>query len=296
MTAPSAPPGRAEQADAEPSPLPELRAMALEARVALVAGPPGVGKSLWVRRLAALARDGGRRVHLLQWDVTRAAFQTPPHLARYPEVGGVTHAVIRRAVGLWARQAVGAWHEGHPGTEDLLLAEVPLVGGRLVELVQVHDDPVEALLAGPSTRAMAPVPSRAVRTHIEAARQASMAAPRNPREREDAPPDVLTASWWEIHAVAVALGLGPRTADGGERPAYDPDVVRAVYAHLLRHRQATTPSVDERFPVEGSVYDVGPVASELAATPEQVEAVYRRLESTATVAEIERVAAAWATT
>jgi hypothetical protein len=150
------------------------------------------------------------------------------------------------------------------------------------------------LLAGPTTMAMAPVPGRAVRAHIESAHRASMAAPRNAREREDAPPDVLTASWWEVHAVAVALGLGPPA--GTDRPAYDPAVVRTVYAHLLRHRHATTPAVDERFPVEGSVYDVGSVASELAATAAEVTAVYRHLEETASVAEIERVVAAWATT
>jgi hypothetical protein len=54
--------------------------------------------------------------------------------------------------------------------------------------------------------------------------------------------------------------------------------------------------VEARVDVDGSVYDVGPVASELAATADEVAATYRRLESSATVAEIERAVAAWATT
>ena len=38
----------------------------------------------------AAERRAGRRAHAIQWDVTRAAFETPEILARYPEVEGVT--------------------------------------------------------------------------------------------------------------------------------------------------------------------------------------------------------------
>ena len=74
----------------------------------------GVGKSLLVQQLALMAQAEGRHVHLLQWDVTRAAFERPEILARFPEVDGVTHAAIRQGVGTWARRAVHAWHEQVP--------------------------------------------------------------------------------------------------------------------------------------------------------------------------------------
>ena len=53
-----------------------------------------------------MAHEKGRTVHLLQWDVTRASFEMPEVLARYPEIDGVSHAMIRKAMGLWARDGV----------------------------------------------------------------------------------------------------------------------------------------------------------------------------------------------
>ena len=78
--------------------------LALNARIAVFCGIPGSGKSLILGQLARLAHDAGRPVHLLQWDVARLAFETPTVLARFPEVDGVTHAVIRRAASMWARR------------------------------------------------------------------------------------------------------------------------------------------------------------------------------------------------
>ena len=75
----------------------------------MVEGLPGVGKSLYIRELALAAHAAGRAVHLLQWDVARPAFELPGIIARYPERDGVTHAVIRKAVGQWAREAVVQW-------------------------------------------------------------------------------------------------------------------------------------------------------------------------------------------
>src|SRR3954451_10462208 len=128
-----------------------LHAAAVERRCVLFAGLPGVGKSLLLQQVSLIAHEVGRRVSLLQWDVARGPFETPEILARYPEIDGVTHAAIRKAAGLWAREAVGAWDRTHPGRSDgadVLIGEVPLVGNRLIELVQRRDDAAEALLAG----------------------------------------------------------------------------------------------------------------------------------------------------
>src|SRR6187401_1123619 len=113
-----------------------------------VAGLPGVGKSLFIRELARAAHAAGRTVHLLQWDVVRLAFASPSIDARYPERDGITHAVIRKAVGRWARAAVLRWYRAHHASTHILIGEVPIIGNRLLELVQVQDNEAEPLLAG----------------------------------------------------------------------------------------------------------------------------------------------------
>ena len=120
---------------AEDSPLfATLAALAREARLVFFAGLPGTGKSLLIRELAHLAHAQGRRIHLLQWDVARPPFEASEAGRRYPLADGVTHGVIRLAVGRWARAAVAHWHTQHPGDGDLLIGETPFIGHRLIEL------------------------------------------------------------------------------------------------------------------------------------------------------------------
>ena len=253
-----------------------LERLASDQRVVLFAGLPGTGKSLLVQQLALLAHAAGRAVHLLQWDVARAPFETAELLGRYPERDGVTHPAIRRAVGLWARGAVLQWHADHPDPEHLLIGEVPLLGERLSALAEVRPDAAEPLLAGTATRFVIPVPSGAVRRHIEAARERSFASPAHEREAADAPLSVLRALWRELHDLGVGLGAAA-AAPAGDIP-YDPAVYATVYEHLLRHRLHETLRLDEILPVGGSVYDLDVAAGELAATPEEVAATMRRVQ------------------
>src|SRR5262245_46311135 len=83
-------------------------------RMVLFAGLPGTGKSLLSHQLAHLAVAHGRTVHLLQWDVARPVFEASTAGRPYPPVDGVTQAVLRKAAGLWSRQAVATWSERHP--------------------------------------------------------------------------------------------------------------------------------------------------------------------------------------
>src|SRR4051812_33410477 len=108
-----------------------LAGAARQRRCVFFAGLPGVGKSLLIQQVALLAREAGLQVHLLQWDVARGAFETPEILARYPEIDGITHAAIRKAAGLWVRQAVQAWDRQYADPSHLLIGEAPLVGNRL---------------------------------------------------------------------------------------------------------------------------------------------------------------------
>src|SRR5439155_107726 len=113
----------------------------------------------------------------LQWDLARPAFETSAAGRRYPQESGVTHGVIRIAVGRWARPAVARWHAAQP-TSDLLIGEAPFVGHRFIELARPVDDAAEPLLASPAARFVIPVPSASLRRHLEAERARRTGTPR----------------------------------------------------------------------------------------------------------------------
>jgi hypothetical protein len=216
-------------------------------RMVFFAGLPGTGKSLLAHQLAHVATGAGRQVHLLQWDVARPVFETIPAGRRYPLLDGVTHAVIRRAAGLWVRDAVVEWNARYPAPEHLLVGETPFVGNRFVELARRIDDRAEGVLASPSCRFVIAAPSREVRTFLEAQRERRAAEPLHPREREDAPPHVLRDLWQSLAAIA----------GGGPAPSpYDPAVYASVYERVLRHRNTEVVGLDVILPTERlSVYD-----------------------------------------
>jgi hypothetical protein len=165
---------------------------------------------------------------------------------RYPQRDGVTDALIRKAVGAWARAAIIRWHRtADPGA--MLVGETPLVGNRFVELARREHDAAEGLLAGEDCRFVLPVPSPQVRAHLEAERERRAAAPLHEREREDAPPSVLRQLWRELASLADTVnawtaGAGADAAEdrsgnpAGADRAYDPALYEAVYARVLRHR------------------------------------------------------------
>ena len=253
-----------------------LAELAGAARVACFAGLPGTGKSLLIHQLAHLAHQHGRTSTVLQWDTARPPFVASLAGRRYPQVEGVTHGMIRVAVGRWARHALAAWHAAHPGAEHLLIAETPLVGHRLIELARPADDAAEPLLSDSRCRFVVPVPSRAVRRHLEAERERRMRSPQHDRENEDAPPHVLRDLWQQLSGVAVELGVPPgatpqvlragvqgagspvlpgAAAAGADVP-YDPDIYRAVYMKVLHRRNAQAIALDVILPSSSlSAYD-----------------------------------------
>ncbi len=277
----------------------------LGARIVCFAGLPGTGKSLLAHQLAHLAAARGRVVHLLQWDVARPIFETSTAGQRHPVQDGVTHAIVRKALGLWVRHAISVWTDAHANAEHLLIGETPLVGNRFVELARREDDQAEPVLASPSCRFVIPVPSRAVRAFLERERERRTAQPLHAREREDAPPAVLRALWCDLLRVAPALGVavtpptlasreGPHVADIEDR-AWDPDVYRAVYAALLRHRHADVIPIDTVLQTSSlSVYDYAITPRDVVPGPGEADAfitdVERRYPS---VAELEREVGQW---
>jgi hypothetical protein len=240
-------------------------------RMVFVAGLPGTGKSLLAHQLAHVASDAGRQVHLLQWDVARPVFEASPAGRRYPLADGVTHAVIRRAAGLWVRDALADWGELHHAPEHFLVGETPFVGNRFVELARRIDDRAEALLASPVCRFAIAAPSRDVRRFLEAQRERRAANPLHPREREDAPPHVLRDLWQSLAAVA-----GETT---GAPAPYDPAVYARVYERVLRHRNTEIVSLDVILPTERlSVYDFAVAPRDLVPSAADAERFIREVE------------------
>jgi hypothetical protein len=258
-------------------------------RMVFFAGLPGTGKSLLVHQLAHWAAGAGRLVHLLQWDVARPVFEASPAGRPYPVTRGVTHPVIRKAAGRWARHAVIEWNRRHPEPEHLLIGEAPLVGARFIELARRIDDLAETLLTGESCRFVVSVPSREVRRFLEALRERRAARPLHAREREDAPVRVLRDLWRDLLRVADHLGLtgsggttdapadGIEGADGTE--PYDPDLYRQVYTTVLRHRRVEVIALDTILPTGTlSVYDFAVASPDVMPTEAEAEAFIREVE------------------
>jgi hypothetical protein len=272
-----------------------LAPLARDARLVFFAGLPGTGKSLLIRELAHLAHRRGRRIHLLQWDVARPVFEASEAGRRYPQTHGITHGLIRLAAGRWARAAVARWHAAQAGPEPLLIGETPFIGHRFIDLARPERDEAEPVLAAPSARFAIPVPSRALRRHLEAERERRAREPVHPREREDAPPHVLRALWREVAGAAAALGVVDTAAGAGD--AYDPAIYQRVYERLLVHRHVVVLAVHTRLPVAGvSAYDVRVPAPDLVPTPDEAARFIREVEAShASPAEIQRAIEGWLT-
>jgi hypothetical protein len=246
-------------------------------RLVFLAGLPGTGKSLWMHQLTHLASAAGRRVHLLQWDVARPVFEAHPAGQRYPVVDGVTHGVIRLAVGRWARQAVVDWHQQHAESQNMLIGETPFIGHRLIELARVCDDAAEGLLSQEACVFVVPVPTPQVRRHIEAERRRRVSVPLHTQEREDAPPHVLQALWHEL--VRIAPGLGVTVQETIDQLPYDPVIYQGVYQALLKHRQVDVLYCETLLPTTTfSVYDFASQPHFVSPTAEAVQRFIQDVE------------------
>ncbi|WP_372366037.1 hypothetical protein [Candidatus Uabimicrobium sp. HlEnr_7] len=245
-------------------------------RIVCFAGLPGVGKTLLLQQTALLAQREGRKVHLLQWDVARNAFETEKNLELYPEVCGVTHPMIRKATGLWSRLAILDWYRNYD-KPHLLLIEMPLVGNRFIELVQNQNDDSETILQGEDTLFILPVPTKEVRKKIEDIRAKTTSEPRHEREAHDANPDVLRSLWHELFSLACDLDFAPTLQQ--KNTPYMPDVYRKTYEYLLKHRRVQVMSIDTVFSQKHSAYDLNEITSEPTASSEEVSKIIAKIDS-----------------
>jgi hypothetical protein len=266
-----------------------LKELAQTRRMVFITGLPGAGKSLLIQQLALIAKGLGRQVHLLQYNVARESFESGPNILKYPEVEGVTAPAIRKALGLWARTAVDQWHHQHPEPTNLLIGELPLIGNRFIELVEVHDDAIESILSGQQAQFVVPVPSWEVREVIEATRARTIADPQHEREKLDAPPNVLQALWEEVNSLAREIRL---TKTNPQTP-YNPYIYGGVYQALLQHRHARLLLIDQVLRPSHSVYEMEVVVSQLQATPAEVDHFMQQVEQRYTPQALKESVANW---
>jgi hypothetical protein len=246
-----------------------LAGMARNCRMIFFTGLPASGKSFFLREVISIAGNVGRRVHLIRWDAGLSSFQTDKILARYPDVADGSHPIIRKAAGLWGRQAVARWLDMHSDHSDVLIGEVPIVGNRFSELVNVLPDAVEASLASPATAFVYPVPTKDMRRKLEAIRRQTFANPKHPDEAKDAPPTTMNLAWKLTCTKSIELGL-VQAREGQGTAAYDPALYRRFFDHLLEHRNAQALDVDMFYARSGSAHDIQGGISEIFATPREV--------------------------
>jgi len=190
---------------------------------------------------------------------------------------------------LWARFAVRQWHEDHPDPQHLLIGELPLIGNRLVELVEVYNDPAEALLNSEQAQFIIPVPSWEVRAVIEETRARTLADPQNELEKLDAPPNVLEAMWQEVNALARQIGL----TKANPKTPYNPYIYGGVYEALLQNRHCKTLLIDQVLRPSRSVYELDVVTAVLQADATQVEQFMQQVEHSFTTRELLQVVGRW---
>lgn len=247
----------------------ELRAAVSRQRCVTVVGLPGMGKSLCVRELATLASQRGQQVHLLQWDVARLAWDTAEILAQYPEIGGITHVVIRKATALWVRRAVEHWFEQH-GPAHQLIIEAPLIGGRFTALAADIHDAAEVYLRGDQSLFLVMLPTAAVQQQLRQRRGLQLAHSAHALDQHNASLAVLDAQLQVIRMAAAQLGLPTGAAHG-----YSPEVYAGVMRAVLRHRRVRWLKQQTLIDTTGSVYDLPGGVQRLEADAADVAATLK---------------------
>ena len=237
-----------------------------EADRVFFAGLPGVGKSLLLQQMALMAAESGRAVALLQWDVLRQPFETP----RYPLQNGATHPLVIQAAGTWLRAAL-------PTLDcDLLIGELPLVGGRLMELARRMDDAAEPILRDARTQFVIPAPL-AGSPAPSSNRAASGPSPRPATKAKPMTPRPMSCA--RCGGICGSLAHDMELADAPTDDSYAPEVYAAVYLRLLRHRHATVLPVDALLPATESVYAHTDALPQVAATPAEAQKTLRHVEA-----------------
>lgn len=262
-------------------------------RLVMIAGLPSSGKSLLFQQLTILASESGRTVHTLQWDDARHPFETEHWLSVYPDPApGTTHTAIRKAIGFWVRGGIERWSTENPAPENVLIIEIPIVGGRFIELIRPVEDSAETLLGSDQAAVIVPIPTNALRKKLEEFRAATHANPRNDGEAMEAAPSVVRADWLETRQLY--NGWNGIADDPARDAVYDQDVAQAVFEHLTRYRNTELLNVDKVFDTKGSTFDRPVPVKVFRPTEPEVSAAYTKLATLFPNAKTESATDDWA--
>lgn len=261
-------------------------------RMVFVAGLPSAGKSFLLQQLTIMAGVAGRTVHSMQWDDARRSFETEEALARFPEVDNLTHPAIRKAVGYWVRSAIVKWDQAYPDPAHILIVELPVMGGRFVELMRPEEDEAETLLTSDQLVFFTPVPSVEVRAAIEGVRQETITNPRHELEAKDAPLYIVQAEWQSVRQLYNQHhGLA---ADAERDTIYDPDIYKDVFRRLLRFRQSVILDIDQLYETTGSAYERPVPVQVISVDPDDVVKAFAKLDAAYPAEQAERAVDDWA--
>ncbi len=253
----------------------QLEQAAATKHIVMFSGIPGVGKSLMLQQMSLYAEKAGRKVYLMQWDLVRKSFETEKFLKKYPEIDGVTHAAVRKAVGLWCRQAISRWNNENNDLNNILIIELPVIGGRLVELMHPEQDDVEMLLSSDDVITFTIVPSVNIRKKIIGVRNETIANPRNDKENRDAPDAVLNDLWATIRKI---YNIEHGIDSDDQIFTYDVDIYKSVFSKITQYRNAAFLDIDTLYPTKGSAYDMVTATKSFTPTSEEVITAYARLD------------------
>ncbi len=260
-------------------------------KMIFVAGLPSSGKSLMLQQLAILAHQINRPVYTIQWDASRQSFETEEGLKKYPEHNNLTHPGIRKAAGIWIRQAVQAWFELNRSTNAILIAELPVVGGRFVELLQPIKDDAEAILSSSDVLFFVPIPTHEMRKVITGHRAETFANPRNDQETKDAPISIVQNEWMITRQLYNTWNNNEGSS--GSDSDYCPEIYTQVFNRLMRFRHFEILNIDQSFGKGDSAYDRPVPVTEIYASDSEVSEILATIERLFPGKESEKATDGW---
>ncbi len=259
------------------------------AKAVVFTGLPGVGKSLYINQFQVIAKAKGKKVTVIQWDVARKSFETKEIAKHYPIENDEVHNGVKLSVGAWLLDTIKNWLAEHQ-QGDLLLIEAPLVGHRFIELAKLQSDKVlEDFFKSDAFQMLIPIPSKKVRTKIEADRKKQVAE--DAKTWMGAKPSVMLLLWKMICGIANEFG---KNIPMEGQPPYDPKVYEFVFGKILQHRHFTPLHINEIYKVnfenEADLHNTGSIAASEKVANEYAAALRQKYDG---MEEIDAIVDRW---